>query len=82
MAPWFRGEIKKNKTNKQNGTNNTKKIRNEIQHLVMKTKKGHWKTFSKKLESDYYSLQKQMWGFVRQQRKEVNELVETRKMHG
>lgn len=88
-TPWFRNEIKVKCEEKRRahldyltlGTSESletyKRIRNETKDLVRRTKNEHWENFSKRLESDFYGQQKQMWRFIRQQRKEVNELVGT-----
>lgn len=88
-TPWFRPEIKEKCREKkiayltyrtlrtQESYEAYKRIRNETTALVRQTKNLHWEIFSKRMESDFYGLQKQIWRFIRTQRKEINELVET-----
>ncbi|XP_043498354.1 uncharacterized protein LOC122521574 [Polistes fuscatus] len=52
-----------------------KNIRNKTGTLVRRMKDMHWEKFSKQLEKDFYGLQKQMWRFIRNQKKEITELI-------
>ena len=88
-TPWFRKEIKEKCTQKmdaflkhrsQKTPETYKPIRNETNSLVRKLKNEHWEKFSKRLEGDFYSTQKQIWRIIRQQRKEIAEIKETNKI--
>lgn len=60
----------------QESLENYKKIRNETKSLVKQLKNQHWEMFSRRMESDFYGLQKQIWRMIMKQRKEVNDLIE------
>lgn len=55
-----------------------KKVRNETTALVRQIKNNNWEAFSKRMEKDFYGLQKQIWRMIRTQRKEINDLVENK----
>ncbi|XP_044749781.1 uncharacterized protein LOC123310378 [Coccinella septempunctata] len=57
-----------------------KRIRNITRALVRQVKNGHWETFSKRMESDFYGLQKQIWRLIRNQRKEACELISSNRI--
>ncbi|XP_043499919.1 uncharacterized protein LOC122522697 [Polistes fuscatus] len=85
--PWFCEEIKEQCKKKKQAYlkylttrtaeyyNAYKNIRNETGTLVRRMKDIHWEKFSKQLEKDFYGLQKQMWRFIRNQKKEIAELI-------
>ncbi|XP_045480919.1 uncharacterized protein LOC123685307 [Harmonia axyridis] len=87
-TPWFTDEIKKKCSEKKQvylkyraqrtpeSYEQYKTIRNETNSLIRSAKNSHWEKFSKRMESDFYGLQKQMWRLIRTQRKEINELTE------
>lgn len=87
-TPWFTKEVKKKCKEKKEAHlkyrslrtpesyEQYKAIRNETKSLVRQVQTSHWESFSKRMESDFYGLQKQMWRLIRTQRKEINELIE------
>ena len=88
-TPWFSQEVK-NKCKKKKlaylkyrslktdeAYEQYKQIRNETSALVRQTKDEYWEKFSKRMKSDFYGLQKQMWRFIRNQRNEIKELKES-----
>lgn len=89
-TPWFTEEIKmkckeKKQAHIQHLTQRTqesyesyKQIRRETHELVRKTKSEHWRIFSKQLEHDFYGTQKTVWKTIRNQRKELTELVQAK----
>ncbi|XP_048516470.1 uncharacterized protein LOC125502436 [Dendroctonus ponderosae] len=57
--------------------NEYKQVRSKTKKLRRKITNGHWEMSFKRLEGDFYGLQKQIWRFIRSHRKEVNELYKT-----
>lgn len=87
-TPWFCEEIKNKCREKRQAylryrSDRTersyrayKRTRNETHELVRSKKQEFWNKFSKQLEHDIYGLQKEIWRFIRGQRKEINEIIE------
>lgn len=87
-TPWFKREVKEKCQEKriaylryknlrtQESHEEYKKTRNKTKTLIRRIKREHWVTFSKRMESDFYGLQKQIWRMIRQQKAEMRELIE------
>ena len=54
-----------------------KRIRKDTESLVKQAQDKHWEIFSKRMGSDFYGLQKQIWRPIRSRRAETNELIST-----
>ncbi|KAK9881036.1 hypothetical protein WA026_014379 [Henosepilachna vigintioctopunctata] len=89
-TPWFRKEMKEKFKQRrkayldyrsqktEESLQRYKKIRNETKDVVRRAKSEYWISFSRGLDTDFYGIQKQIWRLLRQQKKEVNELVEAK----
>lgn len=53
----------------------TMRVQNATCTLVRQIKEQYWKSFSRKMENDFYDIQKQIWRFMRRQRKEASEFI-------
>lgn len=86
-TPWFCKEVKEQCKKKKKAylkymsTQVTedhqeyKRVRNTTNNLVRQIKNRHWEIFSKRMDNDFYGLQKQIWRLIRSQRRETHELV-------
>lgn len=57
----------------------SKRIRNVSNMLVRQVKNKHWEYFSKRMESYFCGLPKQIWRLIRNQKKEAQQLIGQRK---
>jgi hypothetical protein len=82
-TPWFCEEIELLATENRNAYveyrrvqaneahENYKSVRNRINSSITKIKEQYWQKSSTEMENDFYGLQKQVWGLLRNQTKEV-----------
>ena len=87
--PWFTEEVKTlanekraayihYRSNKQpDEYNKYKIIRNKINSKIKTLKKNYWEKFSNDMQHDFYGTQKKIWNILRNQKKPINEYVQT-----
>jgi hypothetical protein len=55
-------------------------MRNQVNQDIRKIKEDYWERFLKNLEHDFCGIQKQIWRFIRNQKKEMKELIDVSKV--
>jgi endonuclease/exonuclease/phosphatase family metal-dependent hydrolase len=89
-TPWFTDEVKQLAEEKRKSylsyrssptTAEYKKyvqVRNRVNSQISRIKKNYWKKFTEDMEKDLYGAQKKVWKMLRNRKKPINELIQTK----